>query len=475
MSLAVQGLKWNTLSQLGRQTLQWSTTLVLARVLSPDDFGAASIAFVVTGFTSLFKDLGIGTAIIREKELDPPLLNSLFWVSAGFGILLCAMLWCSAPVIGAFFHQPRLARMLQVLSAAFLISGLSVVPQALLERKLAFSELARIELAATLLAAIVAVAMAWAGRGVWSLVAQNVCLTVASTAGIIWAANWRPAIAFNGARLKGVAGFGANLVAFNIWNYLSRNIDNLLIGKFLGTADLGVYALAYKVMLYPIQNISGVVGRVLYPRLAMMQGDDGKIRNLYLRINYGIALIAFPLMAGMFIAATPLVQLFFGSKWAALPMLIRILAPVGLIQSVATTVGSLYQIKNRTDLLFYWGVGSSLMILLGFLVGLHWGVIGMAAAYAAVNLLLVYPNFAVPFRLIGMKTGDLFRHLAAPMLSSGLMLVVLVPVARWLPRTGTEALSLTAIFLVGTGCYCIVSWMTSKQRIHEVIRTLRGR
>jgi PST family polysaccharide transporter len=257
------------------------------------------------------------------------------------------------------------------------------------------------------------------------------------------------------------------LVGFNLCNFCSRNVDYLLIGRFLGTRELGLYTIAYRLMLYPLHNISAVMGRIMFPVLAQVNEDLPRFRRGYLAAIGSIALASFPMMTGLIVTADLLVPVVLGLQWKPVVPLIQILAFVGLIQSIGTTVGSIYQAKDRTDLLLKWGLLSSALTVLSFAIGLNWGTIGVASAYAVVSVALAVPGVLIPFRLIGLElfefTSRLWRPGVCSLLMGGLVLLVR-PVfeAVCAPR---ESL----IFSVVSGllAYCVLSWWINQASIRQ--------
>lgn len=417
----ISGAKWSAISRFGQQGLSFVVTAILARLLSPDAYGLLGMATVVTGFINIFKDLGTSSVLIQHKELSDDLISSIFWVNVLFGLLSTGVVAVIAPWIALFYREPQVVPVLRVLSFSFLVSGLSIAQQALLTRQMAFDKLARIELASSVVGGVVGIGMAVSGMGVWSLVGQTLCRSFAITV-LLWIASaWRPQLRLGWTEVRSVASYSLNLSGFNIFNYFVRNADNILIGRYLGATPLGYYSLAYRLMLYPLQNISGVLGRVLFPAFAQIQDDNTRFRRAYLRVCASISVVTFPMMLGLLVVAKPFVTTIFGPRWMPVATLLMILAPLGMLQSIGTTVGHIYTAKGRTDWMFRWGIATGILAISLFVIGLRWGVIGVAVAYAVLSFLLAYPNFAIPFKLIKLPVRDLVVALW-PALKAGLMM-----------------------------------------------------
>lgn len=462
------------MSQLLRQGVQLITTFILARLLSPSDFGLLGMGMVLIGFVSLFKDFGTSSAVIRSKRDDPELLSTIFWLNVVVGFIVAMLLALSAPAVAAFYQEPRVASIIQVLAFSLAVSSLGILQQALLEKKLAFQTLAKVEVLSVVLSATVGISLAVAGYGVWSLVFQTLAQTTASTLLLWLAGSWRPGFVFHLREVWYVSGIGLNLTGFNTVNYVFRNIDSLLIGRYLGSRDLGFYSLAYRVMFFPLQAISDVIGRVMFPVYAHLQDDDARLRRYYLKAAGAIAFVTFPMMLGLMVVAEPFVIALFGEKWRSMIVLLLILAPVGMVQSIGTTVGAIYVVKGRTDLMLRWGVMSGAVVTTAFVIGLKWGVEGVALSYAIAAFLLAYPGFALPFRLIGLKFADLVAVLSKPLLNATLMTAIMVIVRGSLPSDVGSVLSLAVPVAAGAAAYLFFSRWLNRTQLREIFDALRA-
>jgi PST family polysaccharide transporter len=427
--------------------------LVLARLLTPQDYGLVGMAGLAIGLMAIFRELGTAAAIIQRKELSQEFLSTIFWANLILSMLAFVLAIATSPLVALFFHQPETGPIVRLLAGGFIISSLASVPSSLLARNMAFRRMMTIETTAAGFATCLAVGMAQWGAGVWSLVISSLASTSVTTVFLWWSCQWRPRWLLSWRELRSIASYSLNLSGFNLVNYFSRNADNTIIGRYLGAYQLGFYQLAYNLMLYAVQNISQVVSRVLFPVFAIVQDDDARFRQAYTKAVSTIAVITFPLMAGMIAVAVPFVSVVLGEKWKPVASLVIILAPVGLLQSVVTTVGNIYYAKGRTDWLFRWGLFATAISVGSFFAGLPWGIRGVAIAYLIVNLLLVYPAFAVPFRLIDMKMKDFLRPLW-PILGFSMMMLVAVRILGFLLRFEKPAAQLATLVPVGVLLYC---------------------
>ncbi|MDM8553303.1 MOP flippase family protein [Desulfococcaceae bacterium HSG7] len=473
---AVSGIKWSSISQFGKQGLSFIVTAILARLLNPSDYGLIGMATVVIGFMQLFKDLGTSAAIIQRQNLSQILISSIFWMNAGFGILMMGLTWLIVPFVSLFYHEPRLTFVLRVLSFSFVISGLSIVQNALLQKKLSFDMLAKSEIISAVCGSIIGIAMAVKGFGVWSLVVQTITAELCMTICLWISSDWRPSLCFSGAEIKSISSYSLNLTGYSIFNYFARNADYIIIGRYLGAQDLGYYTLAYRLMLYPLQSVTSVIGRVLFPIFSQIQNDNERFRRVYLKICFSIALITFPMMTGLWVVSESFILSILGEKWCTVIPLLMILAPVGMIQSVGSTVGAIYQAKGRTDWMFRWGIATGTFATICFIIGVRWGIMGVAWAYFFASFIVfAYPNFAIPFRLIELKFRELLSVLWRPFVCSMMMFSVLLCIQFLLLEHLLPIEELFILTVSGIAIYGSVTWVFNRKQFIEIIKTINAK
>jgi len=473
---AIKGVKWASVSQLGRQIIQYTTTVILAALLTPSDFGLMAMAIVIVGFLEIFKDLGTAAAIIQNQNLSDESLSSIFWVNVGFGALVAVIVFLAAPLGAEFYNNSKIEDILKVLSISFIWSSFGIVQKKLLEKELKFDLLAKIELIGVAIGAVVGITLALLEFGVWSLVFQSLSIAVITTS-LLWIINsWRPTIFFSYQKIKPIISYSLNLVGYNVFNYFVRNTDYLLIGKYLGERELGHYYLAYKIMLSPLQNVSLVVSRVIFPIYSKIQNDNERFRKIYSKVANAISFLTFPLMIGVFALSDLFAVTFFNNKWdtALLALLLMILAPVGLIQSIATTTGSIYQAKGKTDWMFRWGVISGIIYVTGFFIGLNWGVIGVAVSYLISSIIMLYHVFAIPFKLIELKFSEFTIIFKESLLISTILFFVLLVLKFILVNILVSELLFAILIIVGLIVYAFSMKILGANKFKELISLIKS-
>lgn len=466
---AASSVKWLGISQVCRQGTQFATTALLANLLATSDFGLIGMALTVIGFVRIFRDLGTAAAVIQKKETDHAFLSSIFWTNVGFGLAVTILIWLTAPLVAQFYREEDLTPIVQVLSISFVISSLGTIQKSILEKNLQFAGVSKAEIISVFIGAAVGLTSALAGLGVWSIIFQTL-VTEAVLSLLLWFfSSWRPARVYDWPQVRGIIKYSANLIGFKTVNYFLRNADYILIGRYLGSEALGIYTIAYMMMLYPIQNVSQIFGRFMFPLISKFQDDMPRLRQIYAKTLSYIAFITFPLMIGVMAVADLFVPVLLGSKWVAVIPVLLILAPVGMIQSIGSTVGFIYQAKGRTDWMFWWSLGAGAAVLAGFAIGLRWGIIGVASAYLLIMLVLIYPLFKIPFSIIDMKINTLWLVIRAPMLCAAVMFAAVALLRSLLHDLLPAYFELTLAVLWGVLIYVALSWWLNQKSFRDIL------
>ncbi len=409
---AVSNARWIATSQAARIAVQLISVAVLARLLSPMDYGLISMVWAVGNLATLLRDMGTAAAIVQEPELTEETINSVYWFNVALGTVLSVILIALAHPIAAMFRAEAVGPLLFALAPTYLIGSLGAVHRALLERRSAFRIVAAIEIATSILGLIVTVGAAWFGAGAMSFVWGALSMSIVSTVAFWKGAHWSPGRMAGSSRFGAVLRFSGHLSAFNLMNYLARNVDSFVIGRYLGASALGIYSTAYKVMLFPLQNMTYVANRALYPVLCRFK-TTAEIRSLYMKSVSVIAMLTAPLMAGVFVLREPFIHTFLGNKWAAAADVLMWLAPVGFVQSIVSTTGTVSMVRGRTGQLMVVGIVSAALQIASFFIGVRWGVMGVASCYFVANLLGAIPALAVALKLLDANFSDLLRQVAA--------------------------------------------------------------
>ena len=468
---AVSGAKWSGVSTAVTNTLQFITLAILARLLSPSDFGLMGMVIVVIGFARLFSDMGISNAIIYRQDATREQLSSLYWINIISGIAIFFIVYSAMLIITAFYHEPRISKLILISSLTFLITPFGQQFQILLQKELIFDYLAKIEIIRSFTNSVIAITLAILGLGVFSLIwGQLAGTTIGVLLLVRWGwNNWKPSFHFSKKDLKGYIRFGLFQMGEKAVNYFNSNLDYLLIGAMFGAKSLGYYTLAYNLVLRPLQKINPVITNVAFPIFSKVQNDINKLKRGYLKILQLLSTINFPLMAGLAVVAPIAVPVIFGEQWLPSVLLIQILTVVGLLRSTGNPVGSLLLARGKADLSFKWNMVIMITQVPGLYIGARLGgTKGVAVAFSV--LMCIYSIF-IYIILIRTQIGRCLNEYIASMWPafwvSGIMAVVL-SFLGFFARGLTPLVLLIMQVICGIGIYFILMIINQKELVAEI-------
>ncbi|MDB4387476.1 lipopolysaccharide biosynthesis protein [Akkermansiaceae bacterium] len=423
---SVRGGAVTMLSQGISIAIQLASTVTLARLLSPNDYGVMAMVMAVTGFAGLFRDLGLSSASIQKKDLTTAQQSNLFWINVGMGTLLTAMVASASPLVAWFYGKPELTAVTLALSSTFLIGSFGTQSGAMLVRIMQFGRQAAAGIAGALVGFAVSVTLAYKGLSYWSLVWGNLCGALVTTALLIKLSPFRPGMMSKGTGIREMLKFGANITAFDFVNYFHRNLDNLLIGRFIGSEALGIYSRAYSLLMLPLNTIRGPINAVGFPALSRLQNNPEQFRNYSRSITSIIAFFSMPLVAFLGVSAGWIIPLVLGPGWDQSIEVFSILAIAAFLQPVSSMRGQVMLSMGRGDRYLRWGVANAIITSISFLVGINWGLNGLAMAYAIANTVIFYPSIRYAFYGTPIRQSDFFVPLLRPAFASISGVVVLL-------------------------------------------------
>lgn len=472
---SVRGGAITILTQGSKFVLQLGSTALLARLLTPNDYGLIGMATPLIGFVQLFKDLGLATATIQREEINHRQVSTLFWINFGVSILISIAFAALAPVAAWFYQEPRLIGITLVLSSIFWFGGLSVQHQALLKRQMQFGSLAKIEIISVLSGVVAAIVAANYNFGYWALVIMQLVTALVNLVATWLVCSWRPGLPRRRAEVGSMLAFGGNLTGFNCINYFSRNLDNILIGQYWGSGQLGLYAKAYQLVLLPIQQINAPINSVALPLLSRVQSDTRKYTNYYYKFVLAIVFLGMPLVAFSFAVTDKLILLILGSQWLEAVPIFRFLVPAAFMGTFNLASAWVFQSLGRTDRQLRMGVVMSTLDIIIFLISVRWGAVGVAAAYGLSRPFIWFPRFIYCYYQTPLKLSQLALTLIRPAIAS----IVAAGLVMWIDSTLLgEAAIIPALLLDSLiyGCLYFGIWLVlpqGKQTLAELFRLTR--
>ncbi|WP_245195621.1 lipopolysaccharide biosynthesis protein [Aureimonas populi] len=439
-------------AQAVKLACQIASVIVLSRLLLPHDFGIVAMAAPVLAFVALFQDLGLTQATIQKKGITHEEVNCLFWVNIGVSALLAGLLVLVAPAVAGFYAEPQAGVLVAAMGLQILVYGAGAQHYALLSRRMEFGKVAILESFAACAGLAVSIVWALADRTYWALYAGGLATALCTCIGLWAGSRWRPGLPRWVEGGGSLLNFGAGITGFNFANFFARNLDNVLIGRYWGNQELGLYDRAYKLLLFPLQQITNPLSKVMVPALSRLTDEPERYRHAYLRVAPILLLVALPGVAFAIATADLLIPFALGEQWRASAGIFQALGFAGLMQPLNNPSGWLFISQGRSGEFMRWGIFSALTSVAAFAVGLPYGAFGMAAAYAVSEylrtpLLWLYLGRSGPVR-----AADMVR-VAFPFVVGAHLAVGLL----WLARPYLPDSPLVALLACGVLAYASVS------------------
>ncbi len=432
---ALFGISWSMASQATRMALQIATTILLARLLTPDDFGVYAMAMPVIGLAGLLQDVGLHQAIMQKDKISKDQLNTVFWLNFLISLGVALLLVLVSPLVGRFYADPRLVGLVASFGVIVMLGSLTFGQYAMLGRDLRFRVVALIDIVCALVSFVTVIGVSYFWPSYWALWSAGLASVLCWSVLTFLVGSWRPGIPKRGGDLDGMFRFGLNIMFHNFANYASRNVDNILIGRSLGGAVLGYYDRAYKLLLYPLENLANPVTRVMVPLLSRMQGDQEGFRRAFLQSSGLVNLACIPGMAVAIACSHDLVRILLGERWLPVAPIFYWLGFAGLVQPIVNSSSWLFIAQGRSGDMVRVSVTSSLVIVAGFFIGLGWGAEGVACAYAISECFFRVPlTIYLGGRKGAVRASDLLWGIL-PLMGSALATLLSV---SWLYQSGVS-------------------------------------
>lgn len=374
----ISGMIWSAVQKFGNMGISFVSNIVLARMLTPEDYGCIGMLAIFIVVSNTFVDGGFGSALIQKNEPTQKDYSTIFWWNIFISSVLYGGLYLSAPFIAEFYHMPLLSSVLRVQGIVLIINSLNIIQTNQLRKQLKFKRLANVTIIAHVVAAVSAIFLAWKGWGVWALVAQQIIASSVISI-LLWVLNkWLPDFSFSKESFKQLFAFGSFILISNLINTFCNNIQGLLIGRFFSPAVMGYYAQAHKLEAIASQSFSGVVDQVSYPVLSKFQNDNNAMKSVLQKLMVSLSFVTFPMMLILILVAKPLILLLYGEQWLECVPYFQILCVAGMAACLQGVLYFAVASKGKSKDLFVWTIIKRFVGLLAMLVGMClWSVKGL--------------------------------------------------------------------------------------------------
>jgi O-antigen/teichoic acid export membrane protein len=467
----LKGVFWSYSTFLGGKVLTFLSTIILARLLLPEQFGLVGYCLITIQYLDILNSAGIDNSLIARRENLAEAANAAFVANILLGFISFGLTWAIAPLAAVFFRTQELVPVLRLMGLSLPLSGLGMVPDTLLQRHLRFRTRMLPEISKNLIKGLVSIILAWMGMGVWSLVWGQ--LAGASIATFLaWIlAGWRPTWHFDRKVTFEIATYGFHIMLLEIAGAFRSNVDYLLVGRILGAAALGYYTMSYRIPELLIRSVNIVVGRVSLPVMSLAQNDREQLRSFYFGYLRSLSMIIFPVAVGLTLTSSTFIPLFLSEKWrpSIVPTMLISLA-LG-IASMGFIPGVLYKATGKPELLSRLNLFKVPVAFVVLWYSTRWGIKGVAAGQIAISIFSLLLDTLVANYVMRYSTKDLIGALAPTFWSALGMALALLVVIRVLPFSGLLAFIL--LVLAGVLIYLIMLWWLDRETVRAGVDLFR--
>jgi len=435
--------------------LNMAATLVLARVLGPADFGLLGMVFAITALADRFKDIGLSAAIIQRNEITHSQVSNVFWINATLGFCIFLLLALVSGPIAAFYREPRVANIAIVIATTFIVSGVTIQYQALLRRRLQFGQLAIIGIVAQILSGVLAIVLALRGYGYWSLVWKEVSRNVFVAVGTWAMCPWIPSLPDRDTDVRPLLRFGRDVTLFNVITFLATGVDQILLGRFGGAAQVGVYRQALQLISVPTRQLTYPVENVAEPTLSVLRNDVAKYRRAFRKAVTVLSLTTMPLAAFAFVRSHEIIVVMLGTRWVGANDVLRILAVAAFLRPVVKIMGVVMVTNGKTARYAVLGLLDSVVLTAAIAIGVKWGPTGVAWGQVAATYAVFLPFLWWAFRDTPIDLGLWAEAIAMPAAASIFMVGAIYLTTEFV-RIPTALGNVMVSFAVGGACYAAV-------------------
>ena len=466
-SRVVSGVFWLGATKALGQVISWGTTIYVARLLSPDDYGLMGMAGAFLGFIVVMNELGLGSAIVQKKELSEEELSNIGSVVILINAALYGVSFLSAPWIARFFGEPRLTEVIRTLSLVLIFSGMGATSFHMLTRKIIFKKRSQAELIGNVSGAVSTLLFAVNGLGVWSLVYGNIVLELTKNLFFYIFSPWKPKLRLSLSKVKGVIHFGLKVAVARLLWYFYSNADFWIAGKLLGKTLLGYYAMAFQFASVPNDKIVSFVTQVSLPALSQVQGDLKLLKRYFLKIIRLIAFVTFPIFWGIFLVADDAIVLFLTEKWSPIILPLKILCVVSMFRALNAMNAPLVIAKGRPGISVATNLLFALTLPFAFFIGSFYGLEGFSYSWLAVFPALSLITTYVSLRAVELSLFDYFNELKPILLATLFMVLGVILIQKTLLSEFSRPARFSATCLAGMGFYALYYFLFYREMFSE--------
>lgn len=470
----ISGVRWTAGARILGKFLSWCITILVMRLLSPQDYGLMAIATIFILFLLQLHELGLGAILVQKKDLDETtirqVLAALLMINCGFALILLF----TAQLVGNFFNEQRVVPLIRLLSIVFIMLPFSVVPTALLQREMSFKKVSIIDFVSTVAGSLVTLILALIGYGVWSLVWGELSIHVSRAIGLNFFCSRFRMPSFNFRGIKEIIPFSSYMTIYRILWFIFSQADIFFVGKLLGKQLLGIYSVAMNFATLPMEKISVIFNQVALTAFARIQTDKAKVASHFLKAIRVVSFMGFPLMWGISCIAPELVAILLGDKWQMVAFPLQLLTLVVPLRMISNLMNPAVIGVGRPDISLYNVLMASILVPLGVIIGVHWGVVGVCIAWVIAFPLVFLGNLWSVCKVLGVSVFDVLSAMASPVLAGAVMFGSVMTIKMLFGANVKSIANLISLIMIGVIVYGILVLIVNRKGYREVLELIRA-
>lgn len=471
-SKSVRGIIWSSIERFSLQGVQFFIGIILARLLSPSDFGMIGMLSIFLCVSETFIDCGFSNALIRLKDATSKDYGTAFIVNFFISLVAFGILFSIAPLVSHFYNMPELQAVMRIVSITLIINALFTVHKVKLTRNVDFKTQSKASLTSALISGFIGITLAYNGFGVWSLVYQTICNSFLNLVFMTLLLKWFPKPIFCKKSFHELFGFGSRIFIASIISSIYSNLYNIVIGKQFTASNLGYYTRADQLGRFPSQNVAGILSRVTYPILSQLQDEPERLNKIYIKYLQISCFVIFPVMTGLAALAKPLIVLLLGEKWLPSVALLQILCFGLMLDPICNVNLNLLYVKGRSDLVLKLEIIKKTIAVIILILSIPFGLIGLCIGRTIYGFIATILNMTYTKKFIGLSTIEQMKIIAPSLLLALLMAIASYSVTFFNNYYLTQILSGT---LIGLFVYIGIAWVLKMSALEQILKLIKKR
>jgi O-antigen/teichoic acid export membrane protein len=462
----IKGLQWSFVDKFGKLGGQFIIGLILARLLSPADFGLVGMITIFIVIGESLTNSGFGQALIQKKDADSVDFSTVFYFNIFASVLIYLLVYLGSPFIADFYHEPQLVLITKVISLTFVINAFGLVHLTYLEKKLDFKAPALIGVISVVVSGTISIILAYKGFGVWALVVHTVLRSIIATL-LFWKISyWKPLLQFSMSSLKGLFSYGYNILVAGLIDSFFRNIYFLIIGRFFSAQSLGYYTRAVSFNDMPVMTITGLVQNVTYSVFSSIQDDNNKIIAGYTKVIRGLLAVVLPLMVIVFITSKPLISIVLGEKWLPVVPYLKLMALYGWIYVIQTINNQIITVKGRSDYYLHIKIIDKTLIVISIFLTFKYGIMAMIYGHMAATIVTYLAGNIYLNKIINIPLSYQLKNIFPFFVSALIMLLS----NYFLSGITSDIWYLLISVLSGSVVYLLLLWLFKVEELNQGLK-----